>query len=60
MAKDLPLIPMYQRLSILAVKDYVHDAKNNATLEGPFWNLCEWWMDAGSGSGGATATTTTP
>jgi peptide/nickel transport system substrate-binding protein len=60
MAKDLPLIPMYQRLSILAVKDYVHDAKNNATLEGPFWNLGEWWMDAGSGSGGATATTTTP
>jgi peptide/nickel transport system substrate-binding protein len=60
MAKDLPLIPLYQRLSILAVKDYVHDAKNNATLEGAFWNLGEWWMEAGSGSGSAAATTATP
>ncbi len=58
MAKDLPLIPLYQRLSILAVKNYVHDAKNNATLEGAFWNLGEWWMDAGSGAGSAAATTT--
>ncbi len=60
MAKDLPLIPMYQRLSILAVKDYVHDAKNNATLEGPFFNLGEWWMEAGSGSGAAAPATSTP
>lgn len=60
MAKDLPLIPMYQRLSILAVKNYVHGAKNNATLEGPFFNLGEWWMEAGSGGGGSAATTATP
>lgn len=58
MAADLPLIPLYQRLSILATKDYVHDAKNNATLEGAFWNLGEWWKEAGTG--GSAATTTTP
>jgi peptide/nickel transport system substrate-binding protein len=58
MAADLPLIPLYQRLSLLAVKDYVHGAKNNATLEGPFWNLGEWWKDAGTG--GSAVGTTTP
>jgi peptide/nickel transport system substrate-binding protein len=58
MAADLPLIPLYQRLSILATKSYVHDAKNNATLEGPFWNLGEWWKEAGAGGGSAPATTT--
>ena len=58
MAADLPVIPLYQRLSILATKDYVHEAKNNATLEGAFWNLSDWWMDAGSGSGSVAATTT--
>jgi len=57
MAADLPLIPLYQRLSILATKDYVHDAKNNATLEGAFWNLSDWWKEAGAG-GSAPATTT--
>jgi peptide/nickel transport system substrate-binding protein len=57
MAADLPLIPLYQRLSILATKDTVHDAKNNPTLEGAFWNLGEWWKDAGS-SGSAPATKT--
>jgi peptide/nickel transport system substrate-binding protein len=58
MAKDLPLIPLYQRLQILATKNYVHGAKNNATLEGSFWNLGEWWKEAGAG--GSTAATTTP
>jgi peptide/nickel transport system substrate-binding protein len=58
MAADLPLIPLYQRLSILAVKSYVHGAKNNATLEGAFWNLGEWWKEAGAG--GSAAATTTP
>jgi peptide/nickel transport system substrate-binding protein len=46
MAKDLPLIPLYQRLSILAVGKNVKGAKNNATLEGAFWNLGEWWKVA--------------
>jgi peptide/nickel transport system substrate-binding protein len=58
MAADLPLIPLYQRLSILAVKNYVHGAKNNATLEGAFWNLGDWWKEAGSG--GSSTTTKTP
>ena len=58
MAKDLPLIPLYQRLSILATKSYVHGAKNNPTLEGAFWNLGEWWKEAGAG--GSSTTTTTP
>jgi peptide/nickel transport system substrate-binding protein len=58
MAADVPLIPLYQRLSLLAVKSYVHGAKNNATLEGPFWNLGEWWKEAGAG--GSAAATTTP
>lgn len=60
MAADVPLIPLYQRLSILAVKNYVHGAKNNATLEGAFWNLGEWWKEAGSGSAPSTGTTPTP
>ena len=48
MAADLPIIPLYQRLSILAVKPYIHGATNNATLEGAFWNLSEWWKEAGA------------
>lgn len=52
MAKDLPLIPLYQRLSILATKDYIHGALDNATLEGAFWNLSDWWKEPGSGSVG--------
>ncbi len=62
MAADLPLIPLYQRLSILAVKNYVHDATNNATLEGAFWNLGAWWKEAGAGgaTGGTATMTTTP
>lgn len=43
MAKDVPLIPMYQRIQILAVGEDVKGAKNNATLEGAFYNLGEWW-----------------
>lgn len=50
MAADLPLIPMYQRLSILATKKTIHDAKNNATLEGAFWNLSDWWKEAPAGA----------
>lgn len=46
MAKDVPLIPLYQRLSLLAVTGNVHGAENNPTLEGVFWNLGDWWMDA--------------
>ncbi len=43
MAEDVPLIPLYQRLSLLAVKDVIKGPQNNATLEGVFWNMGEWW-----------------
>lgn len=60
MAADVPLIPLYQRLSILATKKYIHDAKNNPTREGAFWNLGEWWKEAGSGPAPSTGTSPTP
>ncbi len=44
MAKDLPLIPLYQRLQILSFQDKVKGPDNNPTLEGPFWNLGDWWL----------------
>lgn len=44
MANDLPLIPLYQRLQILGWDEKVNGSKNNATLEGPFWNIGEWWI----------------
>jgi peptide/nickel transport system substrate-binding protein len=59
-ASDVPLIPLYQRLSILATKKYVHGAKNNPTLEGVFWNLGEWWREAGSGPAPSAGASTTP
>jgi len=60
-ASDLPLIPLYQTLSVLAVKPYVHGAENNATLEGAFWNLSEWWKEAATGTPtGSSTSTKTP
>jgi len=44
MAEDVPLIPLYQRLSILGYRSNIVGPQNNPTLEGVFWNLGEWWM----------------
>ncbi|MBE0475951.1 MAG: peptide ABC transporter substrate-binding protein [Coriobacteriia bacterium] len=44
-AEDVPLIPLYQRLSIVAARGGIHNVENNATLEGVFWNLGEWWKE---------------
>ncbi len=45
MAEDVPLIPLYQRLSVVAFRPNVYGPQNNPTIEGVFWNLGEWWMD---------------
>jgi peptide/nickel transport system substrate-binding protein len=46
MAEDVPLIPLYQRLSLLAFSTKIHGPANNATLEGVFWNMGDWWKEA--------------
>jgi peptide/nickel transport system substrate-binding protein len=42
MAKDLPLIPMYQRPVVYAYSDDLTGPEVNPTLAGPFWNIGTW------------------
>lgn len=42
MAKDLPLIPMYQRPVYIAYVDNLQGPQVNPTLAGVFWNIGEW------------------
>lgn len=42
MAKDVPLIPMYQRPVYYAFTDNLSGPQVNPTLAGPFWNIEEW------------------
>ncbi len=42
MAKDLPLIPMYQRPVYIAYVDNLKGPEVNPTLAGVFWNIGEW------------------
>ncbi|HDP69781.1 MAG TPA: peptide ABC transporter substrate-binding protein [Actinobacteria bacterium] len=45
MAKDCPFIPLYQRLEFIAYTDKLHGPVNNPTLQGPTWNMGEWWLE---------------
>lgn len=42
MAKDLPLIPMYQRPVTYAFSQKLSGPQVNPTLAGPFWNIGDW------------------
>jgi peptide/nickel transport system substrate-binding protein len=43
-AADVPILPLYQRLQILAYDGKIEGAQNNATMEGAFWNIGSWWL----------------
>jgi peptide/nickel transport system substrate-binding protein len=43
-AEDVPILPLYQRLQILAYDGKIEGAQNNATMEGAFWNIGSWWL----------------
>jgi len=44
LSDDLVVIPLYQHPQTLVHNKRVKGIKNNITLEGPFWNLDEWWV----------------
>lgn len=45
LAKDLPLIPLYQRPVYYAYDEGLDGPEVNPTLEGPFWNIGEWSLE---------------
>lgn len=45
MAEDLPLLPLYQKPTFLAFSSKIHNMEDNATNEGPTWNIGEWWVE---------------
>ncbi len=44
-AQDIPTLPLYQRSTVLAYISALREVKGNATLQGPTWNLGDWWLD---------------
>ncbi len=42
MAKDLPILPMYQRPDYIAYTESLTGVKVNPSLAGPYWNMGEW------------------
>jgi peptide/nickel transport system substrate-binding protein len=42
MAKDLPILPMYQRPQYTAFAENLTGVEPNASLAGPYWNMGEW------------------
>ena len=42
MAKDVPLIPMYQRPVYVSYTEKLSGPKDNPTIAGPIWNIGEW------------------
>ena len=46
MAKDVPLIPMYQRPVYVSYTEKLSGPKDNPTIAGPFWNVGEWKLSS--------------
>ncbi|MDX1619470.1 MAG: ABC transporter family substrate-binding protein [Nitriliruptorales bacterium] len=44
MADDMPLLPLYQKPSMLAWNNKIQGPKDNTTTVGPFWNIEEWYL----------------
>jgi len=42
MAKDLPILPMYQRPQYTAFSENLTGVDPNPSLAGPYWNMGEW------------------
>jgi peptide/nickel transport system substrate-binding protein len=43
LAEDVPSLPLFQRPQFVAHRTELHGVAPNASVEGPFWNLAEWW-----------------
>jgi peptide/nickel transport system substrate-binding protein len=43
LAQDVPSIPLFQRPQLVAYRTTLHNIVDNASIEGPFWNLADWW-----------------
>jgi peptide/nickel transport system substrate-binding protein len=46
LAQDVPSLPLFQRPQFVAYRATLHNLVDNAALEGPFWNLADWWKAA--------------
>lgn len=42
-SSDLVVIPLYQHPQVIIYDKRIGGVANNATYEGPFWNLSKWW-----------------
>jgi peptide/nickel transport system substrate-binding protein len=43
LAQDVPSIPLFQRPAFVAYRTTLHGIVNEVSVEGPFWNLADWW-----------------
>jgi peptide/nickel transport system substrate-binding protein len=44
MARDVPLIPLFQQPSLLAFKRNLRGVRDNASVESYTWNSEDWWL----------------
>jgi peptide/nickel transport system substrate-binding protein len=44
-AEDVPSVPLYQKPTFLVYHSYVKGMQDNATNQGPFYNMEGWWLD---------------
>lgn len=42
LSEDLPVLPLFQRVSVSATRPGVLNYKPNATIDSPMWNIWEW------------------
>lgn len=45
LADDVPTLPLYQKPTFFAFKTTLHGLRDNPSLQGPTWNVEDWWMD---------------
>jgi peptide/nickel transport system substrate-binding protein len=44
LAQDVPSLPLFQKPTFLAYKDYVHGLHDNPSVSGPTYNMQSWWV----------------
>ncbi|MCC7077272.1 MAG: peptide ABC transporter substrate-binding protein [Acidimicrobiia bacterium] len=43
-AKDIPTLPLFQNATVLAFDSGYANLEDNPTIQGPTWNVQEWWL----------------
>lgn len=44
LSRDLPIVPLFHRATVIAARANVHVRQPNPTIFGPFGNMATWWV----------------